>query len=137
MAANTQLYNKIRNPKDLSKWLDIWHIDITDADTYKIYPSDNWVLPTSGSQGGGGQGGGGSDGSTIPTLNSVPGPVGIAVQDLGEEDWTLYLQEVIVDVSLTYNADGTYQLNPTKANVSRYANETVELGQAIVSVTLG
>ena len=28
--ANTKLNNKVRNPKDLSKWLDIWTANIAE-----------------------------------------------------------------------------------------------------------
>lgn len=43
---NTQLNRKVRNPKHLYKWLDIWSADI-DNDTYTITPSANWDIPVS------------------------------------------------------------------------------------------
>ena len=45
--ANTQLNHKVRNPKDLSKWLTIWSADITNGTTYTITPSNNWSVPIS------------------------------------------------------------------------------------------
>lgn len=45
--ANTQLNHKVRNPKDLSKWLTIWSADITNSTTYTITPSNNWSVPVS------------------------------------------------------------------------------------------
>ena len=45
--ANTQLNHKVRNPKDLSKWLTIWSADITNGTTYTITPSNNWSVPVS------------------------------------------------------------------------------------------
>ncbi len=42
---NTTLTHKLRNPKDLSKWLDIWTADVTDADNYTIAPSEHWEIP--------------------------------------------------------------------------------------------
>lgn len=45
--ANTQLNHKVRNPKDLSKWMTIWSADITNGTTYTITPSSNWKVPIS------------------------------------------------------------------------------------------
>ena len=42
---NTTLTHKLRNPKDLSKWLDIWTADVTDANNYTIAPSEHWEIP--------------------------------------------------------------------------------------------
>lgn len=50
---NTKLNNKVRNPKDLSQWLDIWSANITNKDNetnkykYTIIPSTNWKIPYS------------------------------------------------------------------------------------------
>ena len=51
--ANTILNNKVRNPKDLSKWLDIWTANIADKNNqtneyeYIIIPSSKWKIPFS------------------------------------------------------------------------------------------
>lgn len=54
---NWKLNNKVRNPRDLSQWLDIWSADITnnkDNETnnyiYTIIPSTNWKIPFSYSE---------------------------------------------------------------------------------------
>lgn len=50
--SNTKLNKKVRNPKQLSQWLDIWSADIArkqNAEGYdvKITPSSNWIFPAS------------------------------------------------------------------------------------------
>lgn len=42
---NTTLTHKLRNPKDLSKWLDIWTADVANANNYTITPSEHWEIP--------------------------------------------------------------------------------------------
>lgn len=48
---SVQLTHKLRNPKDLSQWLDIWTADVTENNivpgeyTYTINPSQNWKIP--------------------------------------------------------------------------------------------
>ena len=40
--------HKIRNPRDLSKWLNIWTAEVdggNDRTLYKIIPSENWKIP--------------------------------------------------------------------------------------------
>lgn len=39
-----KLTHKLRNPKDLTKWLNIWTANVTDASTYTISPSSQWVI---------------------------------------------------------------------------------------------
>ena len=43
------LTHKIRNPKDVSQWIEDWtatvHKDENDNITYKIQPSENWKIP--------------------------------------------------------------------------------------------
>ena len=43
--ANTKLENKVRNPKNLNKWLDIWSADITNDTNYTLIPSSHWLFP--------------------------------------------------------------------------------------------
>jgi len=43
--SNTQLTRKIRNPKNLATWLDVWTADIINENNYTITPSNKWVIP--------------------------------------------------------------------------------------------
>ena len=45
MADKTTLNRKVRNPKVLSKWLDIWTAKV-DTETYTIEPSEHWKFGT-------------------------------------------------------------------------------------------
>ncbi len=41
----TTLTHKVRNPRKLENWLDIWTASVTGDDTYTITPSQNWSIP--------------------------------------------------------------------------------------------
>lgn len=140
--ANTKLHNKIRNPKDLDKWLDIWSIEIKDVDSdiYTITPSNHWDMSNffngQGSGGGSGQGGGGS--STIPVLRSDTQPVAEMAIDPDSPE-TLVLKQAIISARLDYiSATNNYELSTSMGNISQYSDtdEKIIFGQAIVNIEL-
>lgn len=45
MIRPTQLIRKVRNPKFLSNWLEVWTAKIEDTDNYTISPSSHWKFP--------------------------------------------------------------------------------------------
>lgn len=136
--ANTQLNNKVRNPKDLSKWLDIWNIDIVDNNNYTITPSSHWVFPSGGgSSDGSGSGGGSGDGgsSAIPTLSTTSGEVAIY-----EAEECLTLNQVIIDATLSWSGgsgSGSYSLSTVKDEIASYdIDECLTFGQALIDAIL-
>lgn len=42
----TTLTHKVRNPKNLETWLNIWTANITDDQNYTITPSEKWNIPS-------------------------------------------------------------------------------------------
>lgn len=42
-----KITHKIRNPKHLGKWLDIWTASVTSGTSYIITPSNKWQIPVS------------------------------------------------------------------------------------------
>lgn len=42
--ADTTLTNKVRNPRDLNQWMDIWTATVKDDKSYIISPSGNWNI---------------------------------------------------------------------------------------------
>lgn len=45
MISPTKLIRKVRNPKFLSNWLEVWTAKIEDTDNYTISPSSHWKFP--------------------------------------------------------------------------------------------
>ena len=42
--AETTLTNKVRNPRNLSQWMDIWTATVNENNSYVISPSGNWNI---------------------------------------------------------------------------------------------
>jgi len=42
--ADTTLTNKVRNPRDLNQWMNIWTATVKDDMSYIISPSENWNI---------------------------------------------------------------------------------------------
>jgi len=47
MEENAIVKHKIRNPKDLRQWLELWTADVTSGTSYIITPSNSWQIPVS------------------------------------------------------------------------------------------
>lgn len=135
--ANTQLNNKVRNPKNLSEWLDIYNIDITDGNNYTITPSSHWDFSDwdGGEGGGSGGGGGGSGTNVVSTLSTTT----TNIASYEDEDECLSLNQAITDAALSSNTqEGTtiYSLFTIKDDIATYDDECLTLGQALINAML-
>ena len=118
--ATTTLTHKIRNPKQLSNWLELWTANIEDANNYIITPSDNWDLPTATS-----------------SLSTMKGNV--ATYEEEDECLSLDINQVLTDATLSSAQQGsykTYSLSTIKGNVASYNEECLSLGRALISAIL-
>ena len=118
--ATTTLTHKIRNPKQLSNWLELWTANIEDVDNYIITPSDNWDLPTATS-----------------SLSTMKGNV--ATYEDEDECLSLDINQVLTDATLSSAQQGsykTYSLSTIRGNVASYNEECLNLGRALISAIL-
>ena len=152
--ANTQLENKVRNPKNLNEWLDIWSAEIVDGNNYTITPSFHWVFPLNLALSTNSRnivsyeteeclswnqavlnatlswsGGNGNNSYTLSTNKDE-----IAVL---EPEECLALKQAVTTASLVWNGNNLYSLSTTKSEIAQKVEECLVLDyQAITDMTL-
>lgn len=118
--SNTTLTHKIRNPKQLSNWLELWTADIVDADNYTIIPSDSWDFPIN-----------------ISSLSTTSADIA----SYSDKDECLILDKAIISASLTPSGQAslkTFSLETEEDHIATYEseNECLVFGSALINAML-
>lgn len=118
----TTLTHKIRNPKQLQNWLELWTANVDDENNYTIIPSENWNFPIS-----------------VSSLSTARGDV--ATYEKRNECLILDVDQILTDATLSAvqeNGRTIYSLSTQKGNIASYdENENcLSLSQALISAIL-